>query len=581
MQDPQEKADGRMEAEAYLEPPQLVSQTDYTSEPSLPPPSDMRQIGTVVHWEGTPNFLDVTALLEPGEEVRPGQFVGVWHGRRARNILTVVQVGNSREVNPNEVPELAAARERLGLRGGYADEAVSTRIFRMLEGPTVEEVEIQVEGGSSKVVSSRAPELLVRASDPVVFLPSEFVGQVIGSLPSKDAGLDVGETYGSQHAQVTLPCQVFQMHTLISGNPGKGKSYLSGVLLEEAMKWKVPALALDIHGEFIGEAAALGGLVLTLPDPRFGLSLGLITPPELVDIAPNVQEGTIYAELIELAHDHLRGAAKGGPITFDQLCAEITRLGDQTKVAQPSIRTAISRVRALQRDPIIGGDFDFIEAMKKHGVVVLDCRFLSLRQTRLIAAAAARELQRVGREMARRAEGGDGQQRFPRLKEGVTMGELEGEAGAWFALLLVDEAHLVAPDDEHVVSSQVLFELARMGRHVRTGLVLSSQSPGDLNQSVLKRLQTRFIFALEQDQLRRIQGVTADLDERLLAGLPKLPRGVCAVSGSSELVRHGFLLDVRERQTPVGGKTPDVFASRKKRPLPKVGGGNVSGQTTE
>jgi DNA helicase HerA-like ATPase len=87
----------------------------------------------------------------------------------------------------------------------------------------------------------------------------------------------------------------------------------------------------------------------------------------------------------------------------------------------------------------------------------------------------------------------------------------------------------------------------------------------------LKRLQTRLIFALEKDQLRAIQGVTADLDERLLAKLPKLPRGVCAVSGSSEIVRHGFLMKIRERETPVGGSTPKVFAGRKKQILKKEG----------
>ena len=55
------------------------------------------------------------------------------------------------------------------------------------------------------------------------------------------------------------------------------------------------------------------------------------------------------------------------------------------------------------------------------------------------------------------------------------------DAISWFTLLMVDEAHQVAPHDENVVSSQVMFELARMGRHVRTGLVLISQSPSDLN----------------------------------------------------------------------------------------------------
>jgi len=98
---------------------------------------------------------------------------------------------------------------------------------------------------------------------------------------------------------------------------------------------------------------------------------------------------------------------------------------------------------------------------------------------------------------------------------------------------------------------------------------LSSQSPADLNQSVLKRLQTRLIFALEQDQLKRISGVVADLDEQLLRTLPKLPQGVCAVSGSSEIVKHGFLLRVRQRETPVGGRTPSVFQGRIKNKLEK------------
>ncbi len=305
----------------------------------------------------------------------------------------------------------------------------------------------------------------------------------------------------------------------------------------------------------IEAAKSLGGRVITLPDSgAFGLSLGLITSSELIQIAPNVQEGTIYAELIELAHERLRTDRRGGHFTFDDLQEKMVELAKVQDVKGPSLGIAVNRVRALERDPIIGGSFDFIKELLRHRLVVLDCRFLSLRQTRLIAAAAARELQRKGRDMARKASPAD------------------SEAASWFTLLMVDEAHQVAPNDEHVVSSQVMFELARMGRHVRTGLVLVSQSPGDINTSVLKRLQTRFIFALEKDQLRAIHGVTADLDERLIAQLPKLPRGVCAASGSSELIRHGFLLSVRTRKTPVGGATPKVFAGRRKAPMDAVCG---------
>ena len=58
--------------------------------------------------------------------------------------LTVLQVANCREINPNEEPGLAVARHRLGLSTRYAKEGVSTRIFRLLEGPTIEELNIDV-----------------------------------------------------------------------------------------------------------------------------------------------------------------------------------------------------------------------------------------------------------------------------------------------------------------------------------------------------------------------------------------------------------------------------------------------------
>ena len=261
---------------------------------------------------------------------------------------------------------------------------------------------------------------------------------------------------------------------------------------------------------------------------------------------PNTQ----YAELIELAHDQLRNESRGAAITFSMLKERISKLGTDLGTVKTSVGAAMSRISVLEKDPLIGTHFDFIKMLVNHRVVVLDCRFLSLRQTQLIAAAAARVLQRHGWEMARKAVEDEDQ-----------------DAAGWFSLFFVDEAHAIVPNDDDVVSTQVLYELARMGRHVRTGLILSSQSPSDLDLSVLKRLQTRFIFALEKDQLRAIGGVAADISEDIIQQLPKLPRGVCAVSGSSELVRHGFLLQVRQRVTPVGGSTPPVFRGRTKKDL--------------
>ncbi len=535
--------------------PELVPH-DFRAQTGPRLPEQFVQVGSLVDYGESPSFGRLACQLEPEHEVKPGQLLAVWHGRRDRPLLTVMQVAECVERNPSEEPDLANARKRLNLGQSYAIEGVSTRIYRLATCETLEEFSIAEEGGTWSVTRTVAPESLCRAGDPVVLMTDDLAQSALGLLPEPDAGLNLGVLHGPQAAPVTMRPETVQMHVGVFGNPGKGKSYFSGVLVEELSAWDVPMLILDVNGETIEAAESLGGTCITLPDPRrFGLPLSLLTSRELIDIAPNVQPGTQYAELIEIAHGRLRSKHKkaGTEFSFDDLIAEIEMLAPTLDLKKPTTTAAVSRVNALRSNPLIGTRFDYIEELKKKRLIVLDCRYLTLPQTRLIAAAAARTLQKYGRERAQETLSPDA----------------SDEARSWFAALYIDEAHAVAPANESVVSTQVLYELARMGRHVRTGLILASQSPADLDRSILKRLQTRFVFALERDQLQSIGGISADLGDKLLATLPKLPTGVCAVTGTSELVRHGFILKVRERRTPVGGSTPRVFAGRNKKAAPK------------
>ena len=535
-----------------IEGPALVPE-DFRADLSAPLPAWLEPVGALVDFGDSPSFSRLACQLDPASEVRPGQLLGVWHGRRNRSLLTVMQVSECVERNPSEEPDLANARKRLGLGSNYAQEGVSTRIYRLATCETLEEFNIVDRDGVPEVAAAVAPETLCRAGDPVVLLPERLAQFALGGLDDPNAGIHLGSVFGGQAVPVTLKPDIAQMHIGVFGNPGKGKSYLSGVLVEELHAFHVPTLILDINGETIDAARSLGGTCITLPDAsRFGLPLSLLSAHELTEIAPNVQQGTQYAELIELAHENLRGQHRrsGHQFSIDELVAEIERVGPTVELKAPSIKTAVNRVGALRSNALIGTSFDYIGELRDKKLIVLDCRYLTLPQTRLIAAAAARTLQKFGRDMAQQA-----------AKDGDKASD---EAKNWFAALYIDEAHSVAPAAETVVSTQVLYELARMGRHVRTGLILASQSPADLDRSILKRLQTRFVFALERDQLQAIGGIAADLGDKILASISKLPQGVCAVTGTGELVRHGFIMKVRTRRTPVGGSTPKVFAGRTK-----------------
>jgi DNA helicase HerA-like ATPase len=512
----------------------------------------MESIGALISSEGTPSFGNLEFLLRPGHQVHPGQILGVSHHRRSPELLTIIQVDDCVEINKRETPDLAVAREFFEFGPAGSVEGASTRVFRVAKCKTVSEW--RINHSPFAVIEEKAPETLCRAGDPVILIDKSYEQQVIGGESSPDKGLEMGKIYGPSRTDVILSPKMLQLGTGFFGSPGFGKSYAGGVCIEEAIAWGIPVIAIDVNGEMIEAAKELGGLSITLPDKKqFGFSLSEITAQELIDISPNVQPGTQYAELIELAHETLRGEMRRNNLTtfgFDQLTEKISELGENTKVSKPSILTAKARIDQLRRDPLIGESFKFIDQVKQHRFIVLDCRFTELRQTRIIAAAAARALKEYGQRMARESRNMDSPN--------------QQEASNWFSVLFIDEAHLVAPATENVVSTQVLRELARMGRHVRTGLILSSQSPSDLDPAILKRIQTRFVFAIERDQLRSIHGIASDFGEKTVGALPKLPRGVCAVTGNSEIVKHGFILRIRERRTPVGGSTPKVFDARKK-----------------
>jgi len=163
-------------------------------------------------------------------------------------------------------------------------------------------------------------------------------------------------------------------------------------------------------------------------------------------------------------------------------------------------------------------------------VLNIDCRGMILAELRLITASIARDLQNLARN-----------KEIP------------------FVVLSIDEFHLVAPNDDDVVTTQVLREIARIGRHYKLGLILTTQSPSDVDRSILKRLLTRFLHSIEPDQLDALRGVFSDASEQLIRTLPKLPQGVCIVTGAFETIRHATVVRVRDRHTTHGGGTPDIW----------------------
>jgi DNA helicase HerA-like ATPase len=495
-------------------------------------PDDDGILGTVISDGSSPTFEEVRFRLAPHIAVTPGEFVAIEGRDRSGDLQSWVlsRVLDVHEINPHEDPQSATVREVLPFDTAYAREGESTVIYRLVRCQPVEELPL-VGSGIGDPTEIRT---LPRAGDAVCRPQPGMVATAMGFPTNPDDGLHMGSLHSDGSISVTVDPTAVQRHVLIVGGIGSGKSYTRGVLAEELNLFGVPQVNIDVNGEMVEAAEQLGGVNL-VPGEGFTLPLGSLTREDLLDAVTGVNPTTNIATLIGYSFDVLQREIARGNRTEFSVTDLVNEIGEQAEglnmQALNTLRPAQQRVRALDRLRYIGEQFDWVGNLRPGGFVNIDCRGQLLGDLRIITAAVARDLQNLARTRA-----------IP------------------FTILSIDEFHLVAPGDDKQVSTQVLREIARIGRHYRLGLVLTTQSPADVDRSVLKRLLTRFVHTIEPDQLDSLRGIFSDAPAEMIRSLPKLPRGTCVLTGVAETVRHATVVDVRSRVTAHGGGTPNVFA---------------------
>ena len=497
-------------------------------------------LGTIISDDSSPTFEEIRFRLGPWAVVSPGEFVAAEARDRAGSLVSWVlcRVLDVHEVNPHEDPQSATVRDVLPFPSTYAGEGESTVIYRLVRCEPVEEL----PAAGSGIGEPTEVRTLPRAGDAVRLPQPNMITAAMGFPPDPDQGLHVGSLHSDDSIPVTVDNGAVQRHVLIVGGIGSGKSYTRGVLGEELHRHGVPQVNIDVNGEMIDAARQLGG-VNVRPGAGFTLPLGSLTREDLIEAAAGVNPGTNIAILIGYAFDSLSrqiALRRRSEFSVDDLVAEIEEKAPVLNMqAGGTLRPAQQRVKALDRLPYIGPRFDWAGMLKPGAFVNIDCSQQLLGDLRIITAAVARDLQDLAR-----------QRKIP------------------FTVLSIDEFHLVAPNEDKLVSTQVLREIARIGRHYRLGLVLTTQSPSDVDRAVLKRLLTRFVHTIEPDQLDSLRGIFADAPAEMIHSLPKLPRGTCVLTGVAETVRHATVVDIRSRVTHHGGATPDVFGDLRERGWP-------------
>lgn len=509
-------------------------------------------LGQLISDQETPNLNLLRFRLKAGRHTHAGKLVAVQAtDADERDVLILARINNVREQNPHEDAQSSTVRDVLPFQTEYPMEGTSSVIWRIADAEPLEEAVLDDDG---RVTEIKHAETLPRAGSFVFEANREVTTLALGLQSDPREGLDVGHVYGNERVPVILDKTTIQRHIAVFGGIGSGKSYTRGVIGEELHCLGVPQINLDVNGEMIEAAVELGGVNLKPGKGGFTLPVSALSPQDVVEAVPSINKGTNMEVLLRFAHERLLkeimlGRNKESYFDVDDLINEIDtaaeRLGLEKNLKQ-TVEPTKERTETLKRHKFLGAPYDWKGKLQPGAFVNIDCRGLLVSDLRLITASIARDIQNLARA-----------RQIP------------------FVVLSIDEFHLVAPSQEDTMTTQVLRELARIGRHYRIGLLLTTQSPQDVDKAILKRCLTRFIHAIEPDQLEALRAVFSDASDELVRQLPKLPQGVCVLTGAFETVRHATVIKIRERQTTHGGGTPDIFGDLRKRgwkekqPLPR------------
>jgi uncharacterized protein len=510
-------------------------------------------IGTVISDQETPTFELVRIKLKTGHDVRPGTLVRIPASRNGETTTLIGRVRNAYENNPNESAQSVNVRDTLGIAANYPREEDSTTIFRLVEAELIEEFFENVVDGERKS-EIRAPQTLPNAGAEVSVADEDEIVQALGLVKDEKLGLHIGETVGGSSTKIILKREAIQRHFFICGTTGSGKSHAMSVVTEELVRLGLPVVFIDTQDEYSTLAEKLGGVVKR-PGKDFTIRVSSLTEKELLDLLPaattDLQRdiaARAFSELqVELTSEDI------AKFSIDDLLGRMNIVGPQLTNTASSVSMAISRASTLRRNPIFGdgiGKADWRKLMSP--CLVINCKRLTTSQIQPVATAVLRELQTL------------------RLHQHIPP-----------YVAVIDEAHLFVPEGEGSPCKQIVREGVRIGRHHGICVVLLTQSPVDIDKSVIRQCNTRLVFALEPDQLDAIRGVKADASDEMLRALPKMPRGTCLLSGTYESVKHTIPVRIRWEDTlakdAAGGKTPDIFQEMKdkwKAEIAKLMGGD-------
>lgn len=481
-------------------------------------PSSLSPVGIIYGDVGTTNFkCNITGHIEQTD------YVQMRHENVGWVLGQVDTINRKTDLSLEKAQEMAEGREM----------EIKELVFA-----TINVIGYRDERGLLQVPRTpfKAGEIVYRASE-------ELIRDVVGLKDDPEKGAYIGLLNG-HNIKIYLDINtIVQKHMSVLAKTGAGKSYMTGVIIEEMMKHGVTLLIIDPHGEY--SSMKKEGDVA---DSRFGVS-----PRSYADRI------IVFSPDTNINPDALPLRFTLGNMEARDILA-LTNI-KSVKSYMVVLRKAIDYLRATKPNYSLEDIIAVLEADEEHALGSLINELEYLKEMNLFAPQGTKisELVQPGKTTIINLKGTppDIQQLIVN-RIATALFELRKIGKIPPMMMFVEEAHNYCPQQGQVMSSKIMRTIASEGRKFGLGMAIISQRPAKIDKNVLSQCNTQFILKVTNPN--DIKAVVASV-EGLTSGMADLiqhiPLGVAIVTGGG--ISMPLFVEVRPRETKHGGESVNVI----------------------
>ena len=390
----------------------------------------------------------------------------------------------------------------------------------------------------------QSPGTPVRSGELVYKAHDSLIKKVLGLKAGEKVGAYIGLLKGHE-MQVFLDInQLVNKHLSILAMTGGGKSYVSGVIIEELMKHNVTVVIVDPHGEYSTLATAGRENEMCR---RFGVTVRGYSD-KITEFSPNTK-----------ANPHAK------PLKFTLANMDARELLNVLNVKDikrvlPTLKSAVEALRQSKPNYTIDDLINILDANEEVdcGTLISDLQYL--KETDIFAANGTKisDIVQKGQTTILNMRGVNADTAQLVVKRLATaLYELAKEGKVPPMMVLFEEAHNYCPQGEATECSKIIRTLAQEGRKFGLGLCIITQRPARVDKNVLSQCNSQIILKITNPLdlkavTSSIEGLTAGMDD----SIQRLPIGMALVSGGG--LGFPMIVEVRPRETKHGGESIKV-----------------------